>query len=124
VPERPEPIIALDHFMETAKFTHETIFAFHRELVLLDRADDHTRRLLAEAGRIAAVELPSVASQATEIAHRWNDESVLDASAAKRTIAELASELGRIRPSLSEFHERQVQIARDFRERLQRAREA
>lgn len=111
VPKDPTAIQRLDLLFKTATITHESIFEIRRELIADDRGNPEQAQLLEESARIVTVELPGLSAPARQLAAKWRDQSLLDAEAAAKTLAELESELGRIATDAESLLDRQLEIA-------------
>ena len=111
VPEDPTAIKELDLLLQTATITHESIFEIRRELIASDEANPEQAQLLEESARIATIELPGLSATARQLSAKWRDQVLLDAEGAARTLAELKSELARIKVDAESLLDRQSAIA-------------
>lgn len=111
VPSDPTAIKELDLLLQTATIAHESIFEIRRELIASDQGTPEQAQLLEESARIATVELPGVSSTARHLSAKWRDHVLLDTDGAARTLAELKSELARIRVDAESLLDRQQEIA-------------
>jgi hypothetical protein len=111
VPEDPTAIKELDLLLQTATIAHESIFEIRRELIASDRGNPEQAQLLEESARIATVELPSLSATARRLSAKWRDQVLLDAEGAAKTLAELNSELERIKVDAESLLDRQLEIA-------------
>ena len=68
-------------------------------------------QLLEESARIATVELPGPSATARRLSAKWRDQVLLDAEGAAKTLAELKSELSRIKVDAESLLDRQLEIA-------------
>ena len=111
VPEDPTAIKELDLLLQTATIAHESIFEIRRELIASDRGDPEQAQLLEESARIVTVELPGLSATARQLSAKWRDQVLLDAEGAAKTLAELKSELARIKVDAESLLDRQLEIA-------------
>jgi hypothetical protein len=118
VAELPVPIRRLDSLFSAALIAHEAIFEMSRELTASGRVEETAAELLAESARIALTDLPAMAARACDLTARWEEQSLLDPTAAERTAELLDAELGRIEPEVQMLMERQRHIAARLRSML------
>lgn len=111
VPEGPTAIKELDLLLQTATITHESVFEIRRELIASDQGNPEQARLLEESARIVTVELPGLSATARQLSAKWRDQVLLDAEGAAKTLAELQSELSRIKVDAESLLDRQQEIA-------------
>ena len=101
----------LDLLLQTATIAHESIFEIRRELIASDQGSPEQAQLLEESARIATVELPGLSATARQLSAKWRDQVLLDAEGAAETLAELKSELARIKVDAESLLDRQLEIA-------------
>ncbi len=111
VPEDPTAIKELDLLLQTATIAHESIFEIRRELIASDQGNLEQAQLLEESARIVTVELPGLSTTARRLSAKWRDQVLLDAEGAAKTLAELKSELMRIKGDAESLLDRQLEIA-------------
>ena len=111
MPEDPTAIKELDLLLQTATFTHESIFEIRRELIASDEANPEQAQLLEESARIATIELPGLSATARQLSAKWRDQVLLDAEGAAKTLTDLKSELARIKVDAESLLDRQSAIA-------------
>jgi hypothetical protein len=111
VPEDPTAIKELDLLLQTATIAHESIFEIRRELIASDQGSPEQAQLLEESARIATVDLPGLSAAARRLSVKWRDQVLLDAESAAKTLAELKSELARIKVDAESLLDRQLEIA-------------
>ncbi len=111
MPEDPTAIKELDLLLQTATIAHESIFEIRRELIASDQGNPEQAQLLEESARIATVELPGLSATARQLSAKWRDQVLLDAVGAAKTLAELKSELVRIKVDAESLLDRQLEIA-------------
>ena len=111
MPEDPTAIKELDLLLQTATIAHESIFEIRRELIASDQGNPEHAQLLEESARIATVELPGLSATARQLSAKWRDQVLLDAEGAAETLAELKSELARIKVDAESLLDRQLEIA-------------
>ena len=111
MPEEQTAIQELNLLLQTATIAHESIFEIRRELIASDQGNPEQAQLLEESARIATIELPRLSAVARLLSAKWRDQALLDAEGAAETLAELKSELGRIRLEAESLLDRQLEIA-------------
>lgn len=111
VPEDPTAIKELNLLLQTATIAHESIFEIRRELIASDQGNLEQAQLLEESARIATAELPALSATARQLSAKWRDQVFLDAESAAETLAELKSELARIKVDAESLLDRQLEIA-------------
>ncbi len=111
MPEDPTAIKELNLLLQTAMIAHESIFEIRRELIASDRGNPEQAQLLEESARIATIELPGLSATARRLSKKWRDQALLDAEGAAETLAELESELARIKVDAESLLDRQLEIA-------------
>ncbi len=111
MPEDPTAVKELDLLLQTATIAHESIFEIRRELIASDRGNPEQAQLLEESARIVTVELPGLSATARQLSAKWRDQVLLDAERATETLAELKSELARIKVDAESLLDRQLEIA-------------
>ncbi len=111
MPEDPTAIKELNLLLQTATIAHESIFEIRRELIASDQGNPEQAQLLEESARIATVELPGLSATARQLSAKWRDQVSLDAEGAAETLAELKSELARIKVDAESLLDRQLEIA-------------
>lgn len=90
----PSSFERLTRLVDVATLAHGAIFELHRELVELDRADDHTRKLLAETASLAVIEIPRLYKPAGQLHATWLEQDLLgapDAGATRRLLEHSAA---------------------------------
>jgi hypothetical protein len=125
IPWRPvraavDLLLRIDCLFEAGTIAHEVVFEMHRELAIEGRDDSESRALLERSGRIALLEMPSLASELFRLERRWRDKRILDPDAAEATASALVREAARVEPRLRELLERQRGIAARMDELLYR----
>jgi hypothetical protein len=117
--ERPEPLALIDEILTAASVAHEAIWELHASLVDEGRANARTRQLLEEAARIAVTALPGVTREARRLYVAWDEQEVLDPTAAAATSQALSDEVDQIAPELARLRTRQNEIAAELRQLLE-----
>src|SRR4051794_36412793 len=107
MPDRPDPIAALNVILDAADLAHGAIFGDHRRLATRGESDDRSRDLVRESAQVVLVELAGLLQIARGLAARWIDESVLDPETAERTLSQLDAELSHIAPDVRRLRARQ-----------------
>lgn len=107
----PTAIKELDLLLQTATITHESVFEIRRELIASDQGNPEQAQLLEESARITTIELPGLSAAARQLSAKWRDQVLLDAEGAAKTLAELKSELARIKVDAESLLNRQQEIA-------------
>ncbi len=120
--ERPGPLRLLDGYFAAAMIAHEYVFDLHRELVELDAADDHTRKLLHESAAVALERMPELTRRLRSLKREWAEQELLDPPAAERTIERLNSGVATLVPAFGALRARQNRIVAELLDRLSRAR--
>jgi hypothetical protein len=114
----PAPIETLDKLCAASIIAHETVYEFHRRLVLAEKTSRECADLLAESARITTKEIPAAIIDARKLASRWSDEVLIDPEAAQDTLAELSAAMESLQPRLRALLQRQKAIAETLRSRL------
>jgi len=121
--DRPGPLGQLDGYFAAARIAHEYVADLHRELVELDAAGEHTRKLLRESAAVVFERMPALASRLRGLEREWAEQELLDPPAAERTVERLEVELGELAPALVARRARQNQIAAELLDLVSRARQ-
>jgi hypothetical protein len=90
----------------------------HRLLLGRHHAQAESTALLAESAQIATAHVPRLIAPLKRPGARWDEENLLDPTAADRTARELAAKLATLEPEIASLLARQREIAARLRDLL------
>lgn len=117
----PPPVIRLDGLLATTRIVHEAIYTLHAELISRSHGVARASDLLAEAARIALIDVPQLTSESRRLVRRWREQSVLDPAGALHAIHDLAAALPRVEADIGRRIDRRRKIASDLKSLLDEA---
>jgi hypothetical protein len=112
--DRPEELKLVDRYLGAARNAHLYAFRVHRQLVELDAADEHTRKLLADSAAIVLHEMPALTRDWRLLEREWFETELLDPANLDRKTQALKASFTELGPALQALRIHQEEIVAEL----------
>lgn len=119
---RPACLVLVDGYVAGAMIAHEYAYGLHRKLVEMGADDDHTHELVRKSAAVVLERIPVLTRRLRCLEREWDEQQLLDPSAAERTVKRLEGDVVKLAPELAALSDRQKQIVAELLDLVSRAR--